>query len=305
MGADDRDKDLAYRIGSAATSSAAGTVYTLIGLLMTVFGGLSHTGQLTKVLLGAETVLIIGIVASQAWLRGAYLRLRRAKPKAMADPTYFDLMRHQIERDLTAGYEDIADGRLRVFATDVVRLSLQLLRTLTKADGSIKVVRATDLTTNPHILSGRSEYLAENKRFIASGGVIKRLFIVRRSDLESAEFAAPLLDLIGQHRSLGVQCGIAVRDRLRPDQAIDFVVFGTGAVLIEEEQGDADYTSGRSSIEFKGVDRWIGTFDQLWPVDGVPTPVMRLQQYEATARQQLDENKWDALRVGAALDSVD
>jgi hypothetical protein len=305
MGADKPDKDLTYRIGDAFTSQVANTFYAIIGLLIPIYSWISGSGQVKNILLIVETLLIVVVVGSQVWLRGAYLRLRRANAKAMSDPAFFQLVRHQFECDLTAGYGDIADGRLRVFATEVLRVTLQLLRTLSEAAGSSKIIRATDLTTNPRLLEKRSEYLAENRRFIIAGGVVKRLFIVWRRDLESDDFAASLLSLIEQHRAIGVQCGIAVRDRLLPKQAIDFVVFGTGAVIIEDQQGDADYTVGRSSVDFKNVAIWIDIFDTLWPVHGVPTPVARLQQYEATVRQLLNENAWDATRVGRALDSVD
>jgi len=305
MGADSNDKDLTYRIGDAVTSQVANTLYAIIGLAIPTYSWISGSGQVKNILLIAETVLIVVVIGSQVWLRGAYLRLRRASARSMSNPPYYELMRRQFERDVTANYEDIAIGRMRSFASDVPRISIQLLRGLAELVGSPKIVRATDLTTNPQLLGSRSEYLTENRRFIASGGVIKRLFIVRRTDLENAEFARALLALIDQHRSFGVQCGIEVRERLRPEQAVDFVVFGTGAVLIEEEQGDAGYTSGRSSVDFRTVGRWIDVFDEIWPVNGVPTPVLRLQQFEATARQLLTENSWDALRVGKALDSVD
>ena len=274
----------------------------IIGVVASACGSLSRDDQLRNVLFGLVVVLIAVIIGTQIWLRNAYLRLRRANAKGMADPGLYDVVRRRVERDLTVGYEDIAAGRWRMYASEVPRESTQLLQDVLDAPSSDNVVRATDLTTNPQLLETRSEYLAANRRFISSGGVIKRLFIVWRRDLESA---AGFLALVRQHRSIGVQCGLAVRDRLRPDQAVDFVVFGTGAALIEEEQGDADYVGGRSSVDFRNVGRWIDTFDQLWPLNGVPTPVMRLQQYEATARQSLDAESWDAVRVGKALDSVD
>ena len=304
--ANERDRNFAYRIGDAVTSQVANVaVGAAVAIATSVYGSLDHDGRAKDVLFGVLVVLSLGVVASQIWLRRAYLRLRRADAKIMADPVFFDLVRRDVERDLAMGYEDIAVGLWRVYASEVQRIGLELLRKLSAPEVSNKVVRATDLTTNPELLGSRSEYLAGNRRFISSGGVVKRLFIVRRQDLLAAGFAEELLALITQHRSIGVQCGIEVRDRLRPEQAVDFVLFGVSGVLIEEQQGDADYLSGRSSVDFRNVDRWIGIFDTLWPENGVPTPVMRLQQYEATVRQLLGENAWDALRVGKALDSVD
>jgi hypothetical protein len=306
VAANEREKGLAFRIGDALSTQVANAVaVVIVGVVASAYGSLGRDDQLRNVLFGLVVILIAVIIGTQIWLRNAYLRLRRANAKGMADPGLYDVVRRRVERDLTVGYEDIAAGRWRMYASEVPRESTQLLHDVLEAPSSDNVVRATDLTTNPHLLETRSEYLAANRRFISSGGVIRRLFIVWRRDLESAEFAAGFLALMAQHRSIGVQCGLAVRDRLRPEQAVDFVVFGMGAVLIEEEQGDADYVGGRSSVDFRSVGRWIDTFDQLWPLNGAPTPVMRLQQYEATARQSLDAESWDAVRVGKALDSVD
>ncbi|MFJ6070004.1 hypothetical protein ACIQFU_04040 [Streptomyces sp. NPDC093065] len=45
-----------------------------------------------------------------------------------------------------------------------------------------------------------------------------------QDDLARRDFARSLSALVDHHRSLGVQCALAVRDRLRADQAVDFVV---------------------------------------------------------------------------------
>jgi hypothetical protein len=305
MGEDSRDKGFTHHIGAALNSQAAGTIVGIITLLGPIGAALVRTDQFTYIVIGVETVLLFVVIGSQAWLRRAYLRLRRANAKSMSNPAYFELVQQKIERELTAGYESMADGHQRVYATEVKRRTLQLLRTLGQAPGANKIVRATDLTTDPRLLEGRSEYLAENRRFILSGGAIKRLFIARRQDLLREDYARPMLALFEQHRSIGVQCGLAVLDQLPADQAVDYVIFGDGAVLIEDQQGNVDYTIGRSSVDFKNVDVWIDKYDTIWPVSGVPTPAVRLQRYEAVARQLLNGDKWDALRVGKALDSVD
>lgn len=305
MGADNRDRDLAYRIGDAVSSQVANTCYAIISLAITIWTWISASGDAKNILVGLETVVVIVVIGSQVWLRGAYLRLRRANAKGMSDPAYYHLMLRQVEREVTADYEDIANGRFRVFASEVPRVTVQLLHTLSELPSGSKIVRATDLTTNPQLLESRSEYLAENRRFIAAGGVIQRLFFASLEDLLDPGYAENFLALVAQHRSIGVQCGLEVRERLQPEQIVDFVVFGAGAVLIEEQQGDVEYNVGRSSVEFTGVGRWTDIFLAIWPADGVPIPVVRLKQYEAAARQLLDENAWDARRVRKALDSVD
>ncbi|MFB7593577.1 hypothetical protein [Streptomyces sp. NPDC056160] len=130
---------------------------------------------------------------------------------------------------------------------------------------------------------------------------MQRLFICWQDDLVKHEFARSLLALIDHHRSLGVQCALAVRDRLRADQAVDFVVISKAAVLLEEEQGDSDYRRGRSSVYFKQVERWAGRFESIWGHGSDSAPFI-LQSYEATARPMLDAGTWneDTVREAAA-----
>jgi hypothetical protein len=101
-----------------------------------------------------------------------------------------------------------------------------------------------------------------------------------------------------------VQCGIAVRDRLRADQAIDFVVFANAAVLVEEEQGDAEYTRGRSSVYFKSVERWSGRYESVWGHGAQAAPFV-LQTYEVAARPMLEPGAvWDEAKAAGAVERL-
>jgi hypothetical protein len=237
-------------------------------------------------------------------MREAYIHLRRANNlRTMDDARYYDLVRSELERELLSDYGEIADGHLRVYASGVPRLSVLLVKTLIEARSEPQRILAADLTTNPTLLAQRREYIAANRRFTESGGRIDRLFIVYRDDLVTQDFARSLLELIGQHRDLGVTCGLAVRDRLRAEQAVDVVVFASAAVLVEEEQGDADYQRGRSSVYFKGVERWIGRFETVWG-HGADSAPRILQAYEAAARPMLDAAAWDDDRVASTVDAL-
>ena len=64
------------------------------------------------------------------------------------------------------------------------------------------------------------------------------------------------------------------------------------AVLLEEEQGDADYRRGRSSVYFKQVERWAGRFESVWG-HGSDSAPFTLQSYEAAVRPLLDAETWN------------
>jgi hypothetical protein len=218
----------------------------------------------------------------------------------MADARYFALIRSQLERDLIADFGEIADGHLQVYASEVPRLSVLLFKVLIDSGSQPQRVLAADLTTSPDLLTARREYLAANRRLIEAGGTVQRLFICWTADLAREDFARSLLQLIDHHRSLGVQCALAVRDRLRADQAIDFVVISHAAVLVEEEQGDAEYLRGRSSVYFKQVERWAGRFESVWGHGSLSAPSI-LSSYESQVRPLLAARTWDEDDVRAAV----
>ncbi|MEU0743021.1 hypothetical protein [Streptomyces sp. NPDC006134] len=296
-------RDPLTRITDALGSPALGALIGIAGLVMPVIGWAVERINL-KVLLVLQGVLILILAAGHLWTRRAYIHLRRANNlKAMDDARYYDLVRAHLELELVSDYGEIADGHLRVYASEVPRLSALLVTTLTDAASEPQRILAADLTTNPQLLTQRREYLAANRRFTELGGTINRLFIVYRDDLLKQEFAQALLELIGRHRDIGVTCGLAVRDRLRADEAVDYVVFAQAAVLVEEEQGDADYTRGRSSVYFKGVDRWRHRFEGVWG-NGADSAPRALQTYESAARSMLDAGVWDEQRATRTVDAL-
>lgn len=221
----------------------------------------------------------------------------------MDDAQYYDRVRAQLEAELISDHGEIADGHLRVYASEVPRLSVLLIKTLIESQAQPQRILASDLTTNPNLLTQRHEYLAANRRFVDGGGTVQRMFICYRDDLVRQEFASNLLELINTHRELGVTCGLAVRDQLRADQAMDVVIVAATAALVKEEQGDAEYTRGRSSVYFKGVERWVGRFESVWGHGADAAPRI-LQAYEAVARPMLDAASWDDEQAKQRVDTL-
>ncbi|MFI5621309.1 hypothetical protein [Streptomyces sp. NPDC051567] len=284
------------RTARALGSPALGAAVGIAGLVVPVIGWAAERIDL-KLLLVVQAALILVLVAGHYWMRRTFIHLRRVTNlKAMDDAQYYDRVRSRLEAELISDYGEIADGHLRVYASEVPRLSALLVDTVTDSRAQPQRILAADLTTDPALLTGRREYLAANRRFLQGGGTIQRLFIVHAADLARQDFARPLLDLVGQHRDLGVTCGLAVRDRLRADQAVDVVVFAGAAALVEEEQGDAGYRRGRSSVYFKGIGRWTGRFESVWGHGSDSAPRV-LQTYEAAARPLLDAGTWDETRI--------
>jgi hypothetical protein len=293
-------RDAGTRVAEALSSQALNAVVGIAGLAVPAVAWASQQEGMKNVLLAVETVLLLLMVGNHMWLRRIYIQLRRANDRDMADARYFALIRSQLERELIAGFGEIADGHLQVYASEVPRLSVMLFRVLIESGSEPKRVLAADLTTSPNLLTQRREYLAANRQLIETGGTVQRLFICWQNDLVKPDFAQSLLELIDHHRSLGVQCAIAVRDRLRADQAIDFVVVSHAAVLVEEEQGDADYLRGRSSVYFKQVERWAGRYESIWG-HGSDSAPFALQTYEARVRPMLAADSWDQDSVRATV----
>lgn len=289
------------RVSNALQSQTLNVLVGIIGLVVPVVGWVGQRGALLEAMLAVETAIVILLVVNQDRTRRVNLQLRRANDADMADSGYFSLIRVELERDLVAGFDEIADGHVQVYASDVPRLSVMLLDTLVASGSEPRRVFAADLTTNPSLLTQRREYLAANRRLIASGGTVKRLFICEADKLADEAFARSLLELIDHHRSLDVQCGLAVLDRLRPEQAVDYVVVAEAAVLVEEQQGDAGYARGRSSVYFKNTDRWAARFEGTWG-HGSHGADHTLAAYERAAQRMMSTGDWDGDVVRSALD---
>ncbi|TDT94172.1 hypothetical protein EDD99_8084 [Streptomyces sp. 846.5] len=280
----------------ALASPVLNAVVGIVGIAIPILAWVNDKASVKNGLFALETAVVVLLVVNHIWLSKAFIQLRRASNRAMSDAHYYDLVRAQLESELIADFGEIADGHLQVYASEVPRLSVLLFKTLVDSQTQPKRVLAADLTTNPNLLTQRREYLAANRRLIETGGSIDRLFICFVADLEREDYARALLQLVNHHRSLGVTCGLAVRDRLRADQAVDVVVLASAAALVEEDQGDADYVRGRSSVYFKGVERWAGRFESVWGHGSSAAP-FALQAYEAVARPMLDAGTWDTDRA--------
>ncbi|QNT98370.1 hypothetical protein HEP81_08142 (plasmid) [Streptomyces griseofuscus] len=295
--------DSAGRAVDALASPAITNLIGIIGIITPVTAWLTARGTTKNALLIAETVIVMALVGSHIWLRKRYIQLRRANNlRSMDDAPYYELVRAKLEQELVADYSAVADGHLQVYATEVPRLSVMLVQALLESQSQPQRILASDLTTDPGLLTRRREYLAANRQLLQAGGTINRLYIAYERDLVREDYARSLLQLVESQREMGVTCGLAVRDRLRADQAVDVIIIAAAAALVEDEQGDADYTKGRSTVHFKGVDRWISRFESAWG-NGADSATAALRSYENAARPLLGST-WDEARVRQTVDTL-
>ncbi|CAM5594306.1 hypothetical protein [Streptomyces abikoensis] len=296
-------RDSGSRAVDALASPALTNLIGLAGIITPLAAWLTARGTTKNALLVAETVIVMALVASHIWLQRRFITLPRANNlKAMDDAQYYDLVRAKLENELISDYNAVADGHVQIYASEVPRLSVMLVQTLLESQSQPQRILAADLTTDPALLTRRREYLAANRQLLQSGGTINRLFIAKERDLVREDYARDLLNLISQHRDMGVTCGLAVRDRLRADQAVDVIIIASAAALVEDEQGDADYTKGRSTVHFKGVDRWVARFESAWG-NGTGAAPAALRTYETAARRLLDST-WDHSSIQQTVDTL-
>ena len=209
----------------------------------------------------------------------------------MSDPRYFQVIRLRLESDLIADFEEIADGHLLAYDADAPRLAILLLQVLIDSAAQPRRVLATDLATpsGVHLAGiGLREYDAENRRLIDAGCEVRRIFICWVADLVAERYARDLQRLVDSQRSLGVHCGLTVRDRLTAEQAVDFLVISRAAVSVQEDQT----TRGRTSVHFKDVDRWVRRHESLW-AHGQASAASALAAYESVTRPMLASGAWD------------
>ena len=240
-------KDMVDRVSDVLSSSLLNVLVGLAGIALPVIAWASRRAEATGIVLAVETVLLLCVVASHAWLRQSHALVRRPAGRRMSDPAYFELVRRHIESDVVADFEELADGHLTAYGGDAARLVILLLRTLAESPAQPKVALATDLAVPPGLLAAPREYLAENRRLVEAGGEVRRILICWAADLTAESYSRELQELVDAQRSMGVQCGLAIRDSLRPEQAVDFLVISRAAVSVQEDRGDYGRTRALSA----------------------------------------------------------
>lgn len=295
-------RDAVERLADIVSSPVLNVLVGIVGVVMPVIVWVSHRMAAADIVLVLETILLLALVISHFWLRRTHIYLRRPASRSMSDPPYFDIIRARLESDLIADFGEIADGHLLAYDADAPRLAILLLKVLIDSPTQPKRVLATDLATpsGAHLAGvGPHEYSAENRRLIDAGGEVRRIFICWAADLEAERYARELQRLVDNQRSLGVQCGLSVRDRLSAEQAVDFLVISRAAVSVQEDQA----TRGRTSVHFKNIDRWVRRHESLW-AHGPASAISALAAYEGVIRPMLASGAWDKGAVRTCVERL-
>jgi hypothetical protein len=229
--------------------------------------------------------------------------LRSLHPRDFAHPGLFAEFFGAESGRLTQRLDQLTEGTVSIFSTEVQRLEADLFSYLRA--GQLSRMAAVDLTTNPGVLLTRNLRRAERQRFVRAGGRILRLFVVSRDDMLTKRFVLDLRALLLQEEADGVTTGLTFRDDLHGQQAQDYILYDTFAVVVESVQADRAYNQGVSTIHFKkrDVERFGSLFLQLWP-DTPDAPVVRARAAFTSAPVEQLQTASGRRQLRAQLDDI-
>lgn len=170
-------------------------------------------------------------------------------------------------------------GELELYSSEV-----QIAQSKWVESRRFSTIDATDVTTNPQLLSTRTRYWSANKAFIANGGKIRRIFIIESQRQQDAQFMAALKAIMLEQASIGIEIGGQVVEQIPHDMRKDYIIYGSSLVLVEDAQANSDYSLGRSTAHFTGsaVLQYREMFDALWTGVASGTPATDVSAYWLT-----------------------
>lgn len=143
-------------------------------------------------------------------------------------------------------------GYLDIFSEEVKNIQTKTVSYVLKTNKNF--IDTLDLTSDPKRWLTRVDYIDANKKFIENGGTIRRVLIINEKNLINKEFVDNLIKLISTLKRIGVQTGLHFECFLKPNQLIDFIIYGNFSVLVEGKQADEDYKIASSTMKFLNTD---------------------------------------------------
>lgn len=215
--------------------------------------------------------------------------LRLVKASEFDYPELFASFSAQESQALHNRLDQLADGFVRLYSSEVERFESELFAYLER--GSLHRIDAADLTTNPEVLLNRGKRRLSRKKFVDSGGRIRRVLIVEKARLTNSAFRKALCTHIRQEREDGVELGLAMRDHLAGPQIQDFILYDDFAAMVEQVQADRGYVGGSSQLLFKSRDvhHYHQIFDSLWVGDSLNDGQLPLPVRLALALLRIDD----------------
>jgi len=113
-----------------------------------------------------------------------------------------------------------------------------------------KTIKTVDLTTNPALWLTRKEYIKKNKKFIEDDGKIFRILVVDTKKFNETNFSNNLIELCKVFLDTGINLKLCSLEKLTSEEAEDFIIYDSFAVLIEDKQADEEYKIASSTLYF-------------------------------------------------------
>jgi len=240
---------------------------TLVAIFF--MGERAYRFRLTDV---ALVELIASILKRESGNVGGYIGLGQiAAPRTMIS------VAHDQQKLYLRNFRSLQSGWISFYGTEVQSVQAGWVES-----GEFRTIDTLDLTTNPSRLLERQRYNAANRAFIAKGGAIRRVYMVRRADLARKRFREDLARLRTMQHEMGVSLGLVLLDDLRQEYRKDFILYDDAIVLVEDQQASSDYTLGRSTAYFghEAIAQHRADFDAVWSgkITGVTPAAFLLEQ---------------------------
>ena len=142
----------------------------------------------------------------------------------------------------------IKKGYIKLYGKEVKEIQISLIDYMNEVED--KIIRTVDLTTNPTLWLTRKEYINKNKKFIENGGKIYRILVVDVKKFDETIFRDNLIKLCDEFLKIGVDLKLCILEKLTSEEAEDFIMYDSFAVLIEDKQADEEYKVASSTLFF-------------------------------------------------------
>lgn len=142
-------------------------------------------------------------------------------------------------------FNELRRGSITFYGTEVSEVQSGWLES-----DDFKEITTLDLTTNPGIFKNRERYNKANENFIKKDGVIKRVYMILRKELNNESFSQNLYEAIKFQKDIGVKIGIQYLDCLPQEYIQDFIMYDKNIVLLENKQADKHYSLASSTAYF-------------------------------------------------------
>jgi len=239
------------------------SLISLIGILVTLFTSILFWEYKWQILSSVEFIIILWLVFI---LKQNHILIFGWTTWRVNNKSVFSKFAYRESALINKRIGQLRAGFVKLYGDEVQRVQKEFFDYLDPRSEIENTILASDVTLHPDILLTRIVYHERNKEFIASGGTIKRLFLVPDEKLFEKEFVKDFIRILQINNDAAIDIGILPFSLLKKEQIIDFIVYGNAAVLVEDMQADISYFMGRSELKFVAseVKFYTDSFKSLW-----------------------------------------